>query len=267
MKLTVLGSCSGTEPMPERKHVSFVIEREGKVYWFDAGEGCSYTAHLLGVDLLQVRAIFISHTHMDHVGGLGNLLWNMRKLHGICREPERKLTGKRIDAYTPSLESWTGLMHMLEHTEGGFAIDYEIAAQEVKDGEIFNDGSLRVTAAHNLHLGEPEDGRSWRSFSFRIEAGPWSVVYSGDVSHVSDVEPILSPCDLFLMETGHHRVEDVCRWLVEQEAEVGQLMFIHHGRAILEDPEREKRKADAIMPSPVLIAEDGMELDFSDAAD
>ena len=64
MHLTFLGTCAGTEPMPDRKHTSFAIEYNGKVYWFDAGAGCSYTAHLLGIDLLSVRAIFISHTHM-----------------------------------------------------------------------------------------------------------------------------------------------------------------------------------------------------------
>ena len=63
MKITFLGTCSGTEPMPNRKHVSFVIEHAGAVYWFDAGEGCSYTAHLAGIDLLSTRAVFISHTH------------------------------------------------------------------------------------------------------------------------------------------------------------------------------------------------------------
>ena len=66
MKLTFLGTCAGTEPMPGRRHTSFVVEDKGRVYWFDTGESCSYTAHLANIDLLSTRAIFISHTHMDH---------------------------------------------------------------------------------------------------------------------------------------------------------------------------------------------------------
>ena len=260
MKLTVLGSCSGTEPMPNRKHVAFTVEQDGNVYWFDAGEGCSYTAHLLGIDLLSVRAIFITHTHMDHVGGLPNLLWNMRKISGISQDSTKRLTGKRIEAFLPYLPTWDAAMQLLQGTEGGFKIDYELVGHRYHDGEVFDDGSLRVVAQHNGHLGEPDDGTDWRSYSFRIEAGGDAVVYSGDVKGIEDVAAILSPCKYLLMETGHHKVEDVCNYLVDTHAEVEQLVFIHHGRAILEDPEREARKAEAILGEPALIAEDGMVL-------
>ena len=60
MKIYFLGTCAGTEPMPTRRHMSFVIESDQRYYWFDAGEGCSYTGHNLGIDLLAVKSIFIS---------------------------------------------------------------------------------------------------------------------------------------------------------------------------------------------------------------
>ena len=69
MRLNFLGTGSGTEPVPGYRHVSFAIEWAGGVYWFDAGEGCAYTAHTSGVDLPSVRAIFISHTHTTIPGG------------------------------------------------------------------------------------------------------------------------------------------------------------------------------------------------------
>lgn len=258
MKVTVLGSCSGTEPMPNRKHVSFVVEQDGGVYWFDAGEGCSYTAHLAGIDLLQVKAIFISHTHMDHVGGLPNLLWNMRKINGITKDTSRRLTGKCVPVYVPYLPTWDAVLQLLRGTEGGFSIDYELDGQRYRDGEVFSDSAVRVVALHNTHLGVPDDGEDWRSYSFRIEAGGKAVVYSGDVSSVQELEPILDPCDLLMMETGHHRVEQVCGYLRRASARVERLMFIHHGRAILDDPEAEARKAEEVLGKPVVIAEDGL---------
>ena len=106
MRIRFLGTCSGTQPMPGRKHVSFTVEQGGGVYWFDAGEGCSYTAHLAGVDLLSVRAVFISHTHMDHIGGLPNLLWTMRKLQGLARGEPNSLAGKTVRVFIPDLKVW-----------------------------------------------------------------------------------------------------------------------------------------------------------------
>ena len=63
MKLHFLGTCAGTEPMPGRKHASVAVEVGDRLYWFDAGEGCSYTAHLMGLDLLKIKAVFISHLY------------------------------------------------------------------------------------------------------------------------------------------------------------------------------------------------------------
>lgn len=53
MKITFLGTCSGTEPYPDYRHSSFVIEHNESVFWFDAGESCSYSAYLLGIDFLS----------------------------------------------------------------------------------------------------------------------------------------------------------------------------------------------------------------------
>ena len=60
MKLHFLGTCSGTEPMPGRHHTSWVLETEGRLYWFDAGEGCSYTGYLMGLDPMAITKIIIS---------------------------------------------------------------------------------------------------------------------------------------------------------------------------------------------------------------
>lgn len=83
-------------------------------------------------------------------------------------------------------------------------------------------------------------------------------MYSGDVGSISDIDSLIQNCDLLLMETGHHTVEDVCNYIMDTNKEVGVLGFIHNGRAILANPERELKKAKDILGDRVFITEDGM---------
>jgi ribonuclease BN (tRNA processing enzyme) len=260
MHITFLGTCSGTEPMPGRRHVSFVVESGGGVYWFDAGEGCSHTAHNLGIDLLAVRAIFVSHGHIDHVGGLANLAWTIDKLEGRNADPSRGLRGRIIPLFLSTLSTWEGIVQLLQGVPGNVRQGMAVKGQEYGDGTIFADDALKVTARHNGHLGEPGPGQPWRSFSFLIEAEGKAVVYSGDVASVDELEPLTDGCDLILMETGHHGVESLCRRLLASGKDFGRLGFVHHGRAILGDAEGQLAIARRILGERVFIADDGMAL-------
>lgn len=250
MRIHLFGSCSGTEPMPNRHHTAFAIEWKGGLYWFDAGENCSYTAHMMGLDLQQVRAVFISHTHMDHMGGLGNLLWNMRKLN----ERTHRISGKTVELYLPDLRPWEGVRELLRYTEGGFAIDFELKAAEFGDGVIFSRDGLTVTALHNHHLAHQE-GEPWRSFGFAIDAGGKRVVYTGDTKGLEDYKALL-PCDMLLAETGHHPPVKVARDLLESGVQPGVLCFIHHGRDILADAAGQYREVRAVLGERVRILDD-----------
>ena len=59
-KIHFLGTCSGTEPMPDMHHCSIVMEIGAAIYWFDAGENCSHRAYTTGIDIMKTRALFIS---------------------------------------------------------------------------------------------------------------------------------------------------------------------------------------------------------------
>ena len=251
MKLHILGSCSGTEPMPGRHHTSFVLERNGGLYWFDAGENCAFAAHTGGLDLLASRKIIISHTHMDHVGGLGNLLWTIRKLNGSSH----RFSGKTLELFTPDARLWTAAHDLLALTEGGFVCDFTVAAREFQDGVLFSEDGLTVTALHTRHLPH-EDGAPWRAFGFLIEADGKRIVYTGDTSGYDDYAPLL-PCDLLLHESGHHSPAAVAQRLLNEGKAPALLGFIHHGRAILDRYDEQRAALDALPGIRARIFDDG----------
>ena len=162
MKLHILGSCSGTEPMPGRHHTSLALETGGSLYFLDAGENCGYSSYLLGIDQLRTRSIFISHTHMDHVGGLPHLLWNLRKLCTLSPENQGRMAGRTVHVYLPDLEVFDGVYKMLLGSEGNYETVFSLQPHLVQDGLLQEEG-LRVEAFHNLHLGEPAPGESGRA--------------------------------------------------------------------------------------------------------
>ena len=197
VRIIVLGSCSGTEPIPERHHTAWILQAGDRLYQFDAGENCSHRAHTMKLDLLSLRAIFISHGHSDHLAGFPAELCVINKVRNKYR---------RVPAALP-LPIWTAVPEQLAAVpaflrEAG--IDELFAPQRIAaDGVIFDDGTIRVEVRHNAHLGIPADG-VWKSYSFRITVGERQIVYSGDVKHVSELGDWLDHCDLLLMESGHH---------------------------------------------------------------
>ena len=257
MKLTFLGTCSGTEPIEGYRHVSFALETDGGVYLFDAGDSCAYTAHVMGIDLLALRAVFISHTHVDHIGGLPFLVAALFKLAGMAGGAQYPLAGGTLEVLIPRRDPWEGVLRMLGVRESDPNLPFRFDAHVYADGPVFDDGAVRVAALHNEHLGVPTPPEPWRSFSFRIQAEGKSIVYSGDVKHISELAPLTEAgCDLLLMETGHHVIPEVCEYLRDAAWPIGRTAFLHHGRATLADPDGERRKGSDILGRDVLVLMD-----------
>ena len=254
IKINFLGTCSGTEPMLGRHHCSIVFEIGEKVYWFDAGENCSHAAHTSGIDVQRVRAVFISHMHIDHIGGLANLIFTIRKVAGVTKKPH--INGNSYDVFVPDFEKFAAIKLIGNgyRPEGSVTI----VDHEVSDGVLFEDENVRVTALHNDHLREA-DRDGWHSYSYLIEAEGKRVLCSGDLAHPTVDFPPVDDLDAAILEGAHFDVTDYTE--IIKEKNIRSVYVNHYGNYYGRINGANFLTLQAsIAPIPAELSTDGMEI-------
>lgn len=96
MKLTILGT--GNAAVTECYNTCFVLSEKDDYFLVDGGGGNGILHQLkhAGIDWKQVRTIFVTHKHLDHIMGI---LWMIR--HGLSEYQPRPVRRGRRDLCPP----------------------------------------------------------------------------------------------------------------------------------------------------------------------
>lgn len=166
-------------PSPDRAGPCTAIVIGDKVFLVDAGRGAMLRLAGAGLVPKQVRAVFLTHLHSDHIDGLPDVFhttWQFGRntpfeLYGPKGSKDLVVGIRKF--YAPDIHIRRDLTEKL--SPAGATINLHT----LKEGLVFQDESVRVTAFLVDHFPvEP-------AFGFRFESGGHSIVISGDM-HPND---------------------------------------------------------------------------------
>ena len=230
--------------------------RGQELYLLDAGEPASAHFSRYGVGPNELRGVFISHTHADHIGGLPMLL-QWLQLNERTEPLVLALPAEAISTFRDYLDLLFLYPDLL-----GFDLEYKAVAP----GKVFDRNGLMVEALSNRHLagyGErlrrEGKGRTGQSFSYVLTLEGKTLLYSGDLREPAEIAAAANRADVAIVEMAHFPPEALGKALAETKLPALILTHLIH---TLEPTEEEVpgRVRGGGFGGEVLLARDGTEV-------
>ncbi len=284
-RIIILGSSSGT-PSPSRFCSSFLLEippfdrlrvvspstsfrineveppkvgletEKGK-YLFDAGEGVSFSILRNKIDFNQINYIFITHSHIDHLGGLFLLIQMMH-----LTQRKSPLNIYLPEEATFGVENFLQTLYLFKEK-----LSFRLNLHPIKPNFVFRNGELNVNAYLNRHLSGNEEvirecnfPNQMQSFCLVINLDEKKIVYSGDIESSNDLANIIFDADLLITECMHPRLEKLLTLMAESK--VKSAVFTHIPPELEGKEEIILEKACEFDFDNLLIAHDGLVVDI-----
>ena len=204
MKLTVLGSGTSV-PHQRRSSSAHWLEAAGGTLLLDCSGPAVHRMAEEGCDWAGLDAVWVSHFHLDHVGGLAPFLF------GTKHAPQTQGRRKPLTVYGPR-----GTEKLLRGFDeagdyGLFGQPFPLELEELAPGAGFEPlPGLAGQTFSTPHTSE--------SLALRLDGDGGSLVYTSDTGFTESLADFARGADLFLMECSFFRSKPVELHLELEEA-------------------------------------------------
>lgn len=207
--ILLLGTHGGPGLTQERSEPASLLIVDGRPYLIDCGIGTMRRLLQAGVNSAAISTIFITHDHPDHALGLADVLGNdFLSVDFAARTATRTFN---VYGPPPTAELVRAAYNYVRVSYSTFAAENLVAsaladpfeAHEInRDGLVYQDDKIRVTAAENTHyqLMPAKYRARMKSFAYRFETPYGAIVFTGDTGPSAAVEKLAAGADVLVSE-------------------------------------------------------------------
>lgn len=200
MKLIILGSGTSV-PHPERASAAHWVETTNGTLLLDISADAPRRMAQEGLDWPNLDAIWISHFHLDHVGGLAPFLFSTKWA------PQTQSRSKPLRIFGP--QGLRGIIDAVNDSNNYrlFEQSFDVEIVEVAPGSEFE--ILPNVAATTLSTPHTKE-----SLALRLKVDDSKLfVYTSDTGFSEDLAPFAKAAALLLMECSFRRNKPVSKHL------------------------------------------------------